>query len=98
MTAKQTLETLRKSLFTPSPSITSSRFKHLFYYPPDISPLKLSQQDMDLAGLNLVDPWIEERKIKQDILVARGKPLRVCVVNGPIKRDEKSEGKKKRRK
>ncbi|KAI8926610.1 hypothetical protein BC831DRAFT_455940 [Entophlyctis helioformis] len=75
------------------------RQKLLNHYPPNIDHLALSLQDKRLASLGLKDVWVEAQKVREQGLEARGKFVRVSVVDGPRKREElptKAKGKKKR--
>eukprot|EP00842_Homolaphlyctis_polyrhiza_P003971 jgi/Hompol1/4575/HPOL_003720-RA len=74
------------------------REKLLHHYPPNIDCLALSKQDTRLRGLGLVDVWVEQQKLREERLKARGKLVRVSVVDGPQKRPEGETKKGKKRK
>ncbi|TPX35645.1 hypothetical protein SmJEL517_g01982 [Synchytrium microbalum] len=73
----------------------SQRVKFLTHYPPNVSNLRLANQDPDLKLLDLVDVRYQELKERELRFNARGKLVRVSVMNGPQKRVE--GGKKKKR-
>ncbi|KAH6563454.1 hypothetical protein BASA50_003226 [Batrachochytrium salamandrivorans] len=77
----------------------SMRQKLLHHYPPNIDLLALSAQDHRLRSLNLQDVWYEAQVVRETQLRARGKVVRVSVVTGVLKREEKdTKGKSKKRK
>lgn len=67
----------------------------LQYYPPDIDLLKLSSQDPLLKALGLKDVRMHQRLVRQQAMEARGKNIRVGVIDGPRRPQEKKPKKKK---
>jgi hypothetical protein len=95
------LASLQSKLFASPQALvvpSSQRHHHLLYHIPDIDPLKLSQQDKSLKSLELIDPVLKDKKERQDRYAARGKSIRVCVINGPQEPPAKAEGAKKKKK
>jgi hypothetical protein len=89
----------RKLFFrTPTTPIINKIKAHATYYPPDISVVKLANQDKRLDCLKLRDFKLFEQAYAQDRLIKRGKSVRVHVITGPNKDFEKTKKSKSRRK
>ena len=97
--SRSLLEKIQSQLFISPQALTippSQKHRHLLYHTPDICPLKLSEQDPSLAKLQLVDVDLQSKKERQDRYAARGKNIRVCVIDGPQSPPDKVDKKKKK--